>query len=288
MRIVNFSKDGTPTLAVRHGGRLLDLSVAAPGLPGDLRGLLAGGAAAMERVQAAAASAGGDARVDGDAVTWLPPLHNPEKVICLGLNYRDHAIETNNPIPTYPVVFMRFNTTLVGHGQPMVRPKASVQLDYECELAVIIGTKCRHATAGNALAAVAGYACFNDGSVRDYQFKSSQFGMGKNFDATGGFGPEFVSADELPPGAAGLAIKTRLNGETVQNSNTDQHIFDVTQTIVHLSEVMTLNPGDVIIMGTPPGVGAARKPPLWMKGGDTCEIEIEGIGTLSNPIVDEG
>ena len=121
MRIVNFSKNGTPTLAVRHDGRLLDLSVAAPGLPGDLRGLLAGGAAAMERVQAAAASAGDDARVDGNAVTWLPPLHNPEKVICLGLNYRDHAIETNNPIPTYPVVFMRFNTTLVGHGQPMVR-----------------------------------------------------------------------------------------------------------------------------------------------------------------------
>ena len=285
MRIVNFSKNGKPTLAVRQDGRLVDLSVAAPNLPGDLRGLLAAGG--LEAAKAAAAKAGASAAMDEAALTYLPPLHNPEKIVCLGLNYRDHAIETNSPIPTYPVVFMRFNTTLAAHKEAMVRPKASVQLDYECELAVIVGKACRHATAGNALSFVAGYACFNDGSIRDYQFKSSQFGMGKNFDKTGGFGPEFVSADELPAGARGLSIRTRLNGQTVQDSNTNEHIFDVQQSIVHLSEVMTLNPGDVIIMGTPPGVGAARKPPLWMKAGDVCEIEIEGIGTLSNPIADE-
>jgi len=285
MRIVNFSKGGKPTLAVRQGDRLVDLSIAAPDLPGDLPGLLAAGG--LAKAKSAAAAAGANATVAEAGLVYLPPVSAPGKIVCLGLNYRDHAIETNNPIPTYPVVFTRFATTLAGHGQPMLRPKVSVQYDYEAELAVIVGRKTRHASAANALDAVAGYACFNDGSIRDYQFKSSQFGMGKNFDATGGFGPEFVSADELPAGAAGLAIKCRLNGQTVQDSNTSQHIFDVPQTIVVLSEVMTLNPGDVIIMGTPPGVGAARKPPLWMKDGDVCEIEIEGIGVLRNPIADE-
>ncbi|MBM3491414.1 MAG: fumarylacetoacetate hydrolase family protein [Alphaproteobacteria bacterium] len=284
MRIVNFSKDGVPTLAVRSGRRLVDLSVAAPDLPRDLKGLLAGGKRAMSKASAAAEDAGGKASVKEAGISFLPPVHNPSKVICFGLNYRDHALETNNPIPKYPVVFARWSNTLVGHGQPMLRPKESEQLDYEAELAVIIGKTTRRVGKRGALACVAGYSCFNDGSVRDYQRKSGQFTMGKNFDCTGGFGPEFVSADEVPPGADGLAIKCRLNGKVVQNSKTDQHIFKVPDAVSIVSEVLTLEPGDVIIMGTPSGVGAARKPPLWMKHGDTCEIEIEGIGKLVNPV----
>lgn len=287
MRIVNFDKNGTPTLGVRVGRKLVDLSVAAPELPRELKGLLAGGQRALDNALAAAKKAGKDAVVDEKKITYLPPVHNPNKILCLGLNYRDHAKETNNPIPPYPVIFTRETTTLVGHGQPMVRPKASEQLDFEAELAVIVGKSGRHISKARALDHVAGYACFNDGSVRDYQRKSSQFIMGKNFDATGGFGPELVTADEVAKGANGLAITCKLNGKTVQSSKTDQHIFDVPTTIHLLSVAMTLEPGDVIIMGTPSGVGAARKPPLWMKRGDVCNVTIQGIGTLSNPIVNE-
>ena len=287
MRIVNFDKNGTPTLGLRVGRRLVDLSVAAPELPRDLKDLLAGGKRALDSAAAAAKAAGKDANVDEKKITYLPPVHNPNKVICLGLNYRDHALETGNPIPPYPVVFTRAATTLVGHGQPMVRPKASRQLDYEAELAVVIGRTGRHVSKARALDYVAGYSCFNDGSIRDYQMKSSQFIMGKNFDATGGFGPELVTADEVAKGANGLAISCKLNGKTVQSSNTEQHIFDVPTTIQLMSVAITLEPGDVIIMGTPSGVGMARKPQLWMKGGDTCDIIIKGIGTLTNPVVNE-
>ena len=287
MRIVNFDKNGTPTLAVRVGRKLVDLSVAAPELPRELKGLVAGGRRALDNAAAAAKAAGKEATVDEKKIKYLPPVHNPSKVICLGLNYRDHAIETGNKIPPYPVVFTRENTTLVGHGQPMVRPKASKDFDYEAELAVVIGTGGRHISKARALDHVAGYSCFNDGSIRDYQRKSSQFIMGKNFDATGGFGPELVTADELPKGGNGLPISCKLNGKTVQSSNTNQHIFDVPTTIHLLSVAMTLEPGDVLVMGTPSGVGMARKPQLWMKQGDKCEVIIKGIGTLLNPIVNE-
>ncbi len=287
MRIVNFSKNGTPTLAVRRRRKLVDLSVAAPELARDLKGLVAGGARALEYADAAAAKAGADAQVDEKGLVYLPPVHNPNKIICLGLNYRDHAIETGNAIPKYPVVFTRAATTLTGHGRQMLVPKVSKQLDYECELAVIIGKGGRYIRKARALDHVAGYSCFNDGSIRDYQFKSSQFVMGKNFDATGGFGPELVTPDELSAGANGLEITTKLNGKTMQKSSTDQHIFDVPTTIQLMSEVMTLEAGDVIIMGTPHGVGAARTPPVWMKSGDVCEVSIKGIGTLMNRIVKE-
>jgi 2-keto-4-pentenoate hydratase/2-oxohepta-3-ene-1,7-dioic acid hydratase in catechol pathway len=287
MRIVNFDKRGRATLGIRVGRKLVDLSVAAPELPRDLKHLFAGGKRALENAAAAAKAAGKEAMVEEKGLKYLPPVHNPNKIICLGLNYRDHAIETGNKIPPYPVIFTREATTLVGHGQPMLRPKASEQLDYEAELAVVIGRTARHVSKSRALDYVAGYSCFNDGSIRDYQRKSSQFIMGKNFDATGGFGPELVTPDELPEGANGLAISCKLNGKTVQSSNTEQHIFDVPTTIQLLSVAMTLQPGDVIIMGTPSGVGMARKPPLWMKKGDLCEVTIKGIGTLANPIANE-
>jgi len=285
MRIATIDRNGKAIVAVRRGDDYVDLSVAAPQLPQDMKSLLEAGA--LGQAAEAAEAADGAALLPAADAHYLPPIGDPPKILCCGLNYRDHALETGQPIPDYPIIFTRAATTLVGHGQPMVRPKASTEYDYEAELAVIIGQAGRHVSAANALGIVAGYSCFNDGSLRDYQFKSPQWTMGKNFDDTGGFGPEIVSADELPPGGAGLAIRCRLNGETMQDSNTDQHIFDVPTVIATVTEVMTLVPGDVIIMGTPPGVGAARDPQVWMSGGDTCEIEIEGIGTLSNPIVDE-
>ena len=216
----------------------------------------------------------------------LPVVPRPGKIICIGLNYRDHAIEGGNPIPDYPAVFMRGTTSLVAHGAPILRPPVSEKLDYEAELAVVIGRAATRVAAARALDHVAGYACFNDGSVRDYQRKSTQWTMGKNFDRTGGFGPELVTADELPAGARGLRITSRVNGETMQDGNTADMIFDVPTLIEILSAVMTLEPGDVIATGTPAGVGYARKPPLFLKPGDVCEVTIDGIGTLRNPIKD--
>lgn len=285
MRLATIDKNGKPTLAVRRGDSYVDLSVAAPKLPQDMKSLIA--ADALGAAATAAESAGDAALLPAGSVSFLPPITAPNKILCCGLNYRDHAIETGQPIPDYPIIFTRVATTLVGSGQAMVRPQASTQYDYEAELAVVIGKGGRHISKANALKHVFGYACFNDGSLRDYQFKAPQWTMGKNFDASGGFGPEIVTADELPDGASGLKIQCRLNGETLQDSNTDQHIFDVATVISVVSEAITFEPGDVIIMGTPPGVGIARKPQVWMKDGDVCEVEIEGIGTLSNPIVDE-
>jgi 2-keto-4-pentenoate hydratase/2-oxohepta-3-ene-1,7-dioic acid hydratase in catechol pathway len=180
---------------------------------------------------------------------------------------------------------MRTKSSLVAHGQPLVRPICSDKFDYEAELAIVIGKPARNVTEANALSHVFGYSCFNDGSIRDYQRKSTQWTMGKNFDGTGPFGPDIVTADELPAGATGLRVVSRLNGETMQNGNTSDMIFSVARTIAIISEVMTLEPGDVIITGTPAGVGYARKPPVFMRPGDVCEIEVEGIGILRNPVV---
>ena len=225
--------------------------------------------------------------VDMARARYLPVLLSPGKILCLGLNYVDHATESHFDKPEWPVVFARFMSSIVGQREPLVAPLASPQFDYEAELAVIIGKAGRAVSRERALDLVAGYSVFNDGSVRDYQFKSNQWTVGKNFDASGSFGPDFVTADELPAGAEGLRISTRLNGQTVQDANTSDMIFGVAETIALLSEAMTLSPGDVIVMGTPSGVGLARTPPLWMRPGDVCEVEIEGVGLLSNPIVSE-
>ena len=224
------------------------------------------------------------ARVVRSGLRVLLVLANPGKIICIGLNYRDHANEGGNPIPDYPAVFMRVTTSLVAHGQPILRPPVSDKLDFEAELAVVIGRTATRVTAGNALDHGAGYACFNDGTVRDYQRKSTQWTIGKNFDQTGGFGPELVTADELPDGARGLGIACRVNGAVMQDGNTSEMIFDVATLVEILSEVMTLEPGDVIATGTPAGVGYARTPPSFLKPGDVCEVTVAGIGTLSNPI----
>ena len=285
MRIATINHNGKPTLAVRRGDNYVDLSKAAPELPGDMISLLKAGA--LAQADSAAQAAGDDALIPAAGVSYLPPVPNPPKIPCCGLNYRDHAIETNNPIPEYPIIFMRSAASLAAHDTPMILPKAASDYDYEAELAVVIGKAGRHISKADAYDHVAGYSCFNDGSIRSYQFKAPQWTLGKNFDASGGFGPELVTPDELPNGVDDLRIQCRLNGETLQDSSTKQHIFDVPSVIEVLSEVMTLEVGDIIIMGTPPGVGAARTPPVWMKDGDVCEIEIEGIGVLSNAIVAE-
>ena len=287
MRLVAFDDGGVSVLGVVQGEVVVDLRRAAPELPRDLASLIRKGPNALH----AAAAAGGKAKAEATrplaGLRFRPPLENAGKIVCLGLNYVDHAAEGGHARPDYPSFFLRCNTSLVAHGEAILRPKASTQLDDEAELAAIVGRTARPVKTADALAYIAGYSCFNDGSVRDYQRKTTQWTIGKNFDRTGGFGPWFVSSDELPPGAAGLSIQSRLNGKVMQNAVTSDMLFPVAETVALLSECMTLEPGDVLVMGTPAGVGYARKPPVWMKSGDTIEIAIEAVGLLGNPIADE-
>lgn len=287
MRLCTIQIGGKAVVGVKtDNGKIIDLSKQMPRGPKTVVEILAGGKKLQQAVLKACAKPKAGATVSEKSAKYLPPVPNPGKILCIGLNYRKHAEETGNPIPTYPVVFTRFNNTLVPHKGKMLRPSHSKELDWEAELAVIIGKKCRNVPKAKALTVVAGYACFNDGSLRDWQRKSGgQFTLGKNFDATGGFGPDIVTSDELPPGGTPLRIMTRVNGKVMQDSNTDDLIFDVPTLVHELSKVMTLDPGDVIITGTPSGVALARKPPNWLKPGDVCEIEIENIGVLSNPVV---
>jgi 2-keto-4-pentenoate hydratase/2-oxohepta-3-ene-1,7-dioic acid hydratase in catechol pathway len=284
MRLLAFDKSGQPAIGVRRGQEVVDLSVAAPSLPRDVPALLAAGASAMEAVKKAVASPPAAAVLSGERISYHPPVWTPGKIICVGLNYADHAAESGLKKPDYPVLFLRVATTLVGHKQPLLVPRCSDQFDYEAEMVVVIGRKGRNIPAKSCLDYIAGYSVFNEGSIRDYQFKSQTWTSGKNFDGTGGFGPDLVTADEVPPAGKGLRIRTRLNGETLQDATTNDMMFDVPELIETISEVMTLLPGDIIVSGTPSGVGFARKPPIWMKAGDVCEIELEQVGVLSNPI----
>ncbi|MFZ9734815.1 MAG: fumarylacetoacetate hydrolase family protein [Burkholderiaceae bacterium] len=285
MRFLNFlHPDGTTRLGVLKDGGLIDLSV--KGFPTSLDALLKTGPTLMDVLKADWPNLAPNAELEG--LRWLPPILNPSKAIAVGLNYVDHAAESpyKDP-PKYPVLFHRFPSSWVGHGQPIIRPKVSTEFDYEGEIAVIIGKEGRHIAKADALSHVAGYSLFNDGSIRDYQFKSTQWMIGKNFDASASFGPWMVTADELPMGAVGLQLKTRLNGQVVQDANTRDMIFDVATLVSICSEIFALQPGDVIISGTPAGVGFARKPPLFMKHGDTVMVEVPEIGLLSNPVADE-
>jgi 2-keto-4-pentenoate hydratase/2-oxohepta-3-ene-1,7-dioic acid hydratase in catechol pathway len=214
-------------------------------------------------------------------------IDRPGKIVCMGLNYADHAKEGGNARPEYPSFFMRGPSSLASHEAPLIRPQVSDKLDYEAELAFVVGKRARNLNRENALDCIAGYSIFNDGSLRDYQRKTTQWTIGKNFDQTGGFGPWLVTPDELPKGAHGLQIQSRLNGAVMQNANTKDFLWDVAETIVLITECMTLEPGDVVITGTPAGVGYARTPPVFMKPGDICEIEIENIGILRNSIEDQ-
>ncbi len=217
-------------------------------------------------------------------VELLPCIPRPSKIICLGVNYHDHAAEGGNTVADYPTIFFRGPSSLAAHGATIPIPPISSALDYEAELALVIGKTTRNVSEADALDAVFGYACFNDATFRDYQRKTTQWTVGKNFDQTGGFGPYLVTADELPRGCMGLHIESRLNGRVMQSASTTDMVFHIAPTIAMMSACMTLEPGDVIVMGTPAGVGYARKPPVWMVDGDTIEIEIEGIGVLSNKV----
>ena len=284
MRFVRFLDRGVEGLAALVGGVPWGLTSNDPHYPGDLDALVRSGHAALET---AAATLKKGRQIDLGAVKPLPPLRTPEKVICVGLNYRDHTAESGFKQPDYPTLFSRFNSSLIGDKAPIVRPLVSTQLDFEGELVVVIGKGGRHIAHAAALDHVIAYSIFNDASIRDYQFKSPQWTVGKNFDDTGAFGPVLVTADELPPGGKGLKLQTRLNGVVVQEASTTDMVFDVATLIATISEAITLKSGDVIVTGTPSGVGLGRKPPLFMKAGDVVEVEIEGIGVLTNPIVDE-
>lgn len=267
------------------GDRAINLTKQDEAIGSDLGMLVRRAATAGDHVQTLLAKAGDGEVVAG--ITPAMPLQTSGKIICLGLNYVDHAKEGGYDVPDYPALFMRSMTSMIPAGAPVIRPSCSERLDYEAELMLIIGQGGRHIAKADAYKHVFGYTLFNDVSVRDYQRKTHQWTPGKNFDGTGPIGPVVVTPDELPAGAAGLRIQSRLNGEIMQDANTDDMIFPVDQTIAILSEFMTLEPGDMIAMGTPPGVGHARRPPVWMKAGDVVEIEVEGIGVLHNPVVDE-
>ena len=290
MKIVGFEANGGLHLGVVEGEEVVDLQAVDSSIPGDLGEVLRRGNGDLSPLQSAAKRAPTAARRPLRGLKFGLPVARPGKVICLGLNYLEHVKEGSqrDNIPKFPTIFMRGNSSLVAHGQPILRPKVSETLDYEAELIFVIGKRAKHLSLENAYSCIAGYACGNEGSVREFQRKTTQWDMGKNFDRTGGFGPWMVSADELPPGAKGLKIETRLNGKVMQSDNIDNMMFPVAETIAYVTQGITLEPGDIVFTGTPSGVGHARKPnPVWMKAGDTCEIEIERVGVLSNPIEDE-
>jgi 2-keto-4-pentenoate hydratase/2-oxohepta-3-ene-1,7-dioic acid hydratase in catechol pathway len=218
-------------------------------------------------------------------IIWLPVIPNPDKIVCVGLNYEEHRVETGRDKTEQPALFLRVAESQVGHRQPIVRPRESLQLDFEAEIAVIIGKAGRRITRERAWGHIAGYSCYNDGSVREWQRHTSQWTAGKNFARTGGFGPWMVTADEIPPNAV-MTLSCRLNGERMQHATTEQMIFKIPKLIEYISAFTTLLPGDVIVTGTPGGVGARRTPPIWMKPGDKVEVEIDKVGVLENSIAD--
>jgi len=289
MKIVAFEGQGGARLGVVEGDQVVDLQAADGKVPADLGECLRAGNGDLKPLADIAKKAPASARRPLSGLTYRLPIGRPGKIICLGLNYLEHVKEggQRDNIPKFPTIFMRGLTSLVPHGQPIVRPQVTETLDYEAEMILVVGKRAKHLTPANALSCVAGYSCGNEGSVREFQRKTTQWDMGKNFDRTGGFGPWLVSADELPPGGKGLKIETRLNGKVMQSDNTDNMMFPVVEMLVYVTQGMTLEPGDIIFTGTPSGVGFARNPPVWMKNGDVCEIEIERVGVLRNPVVDE-
>jgi acylpyruvate hydrolase len=280
MRIVHFETHGVPGIAADAGSGWNGLTQRESGFPGTLPELIAQGADLLRIGR----SLGQSPAIDLNAVRLLPPVPAPPKILCVGLNYDDHLEESGLKKPAYPEIFARFATSLIPHQEPILRPRESIALDYEAELAVVIGKPGRRISQEQALDHVAGYSLFNDATVRDFQLRTPQWTMGKNFDGTGSFGPWLVTPDAVPPGASGLRIQGRLNGRVMQAARTDQLIFSVPELIAMISVAISLERGDVIITGTPGGVGAARKPPIYMQPGDTFEVEIEGLGVLTNSV----
>jgi len=283
MKILSYRDSQRTGLALERGGAWLDLKAGDAALPDDIALLLALPDWA-QRVDAAAKKA---TPIDIERIEFLPPLRMSQKILCVGLNYIDHVHESPYGKPDYPAYFPRVASSLIGNKAPILKPFLSDDLDFEGELVAVIGKQGRHIPAGDALSYVAGYTVFNEGSLRDYQFKSPQWTMGKNFDNTGACGPWFVTADELPPGAKGLTLETRINGKVEQHASTNDMIFDVATLVSLASQVMTLRPGDMFVTGTPAGVGFGKNPKTYLRAGDLCEVSIEGIGTLTNKVENE-
>jgi 2-keto-4-pentenoate hydratase/2-oxohepta-3-ene-1,7-dioic acid hydratase in catechol pathway len=279
MRLVSFERGGKPGFGVVVEGGIVDASSKLPGKPNGLRAALVAGA--LPELARLARSPPDFALDDVALVPVIPDA--AAKILCVGINYVPHIKEMGRERPAKPVLFTRFQDSLVGHGRALLKPRESEQFDYEGELAVVIGKRARRVTKARALDYVAGYACFNDGSIRDFQRHSAQFTPGKNFHASGSFGPWLVTADEIGDPSK-LTLTTRLNGTVVQHESVGELCFDVPALIEYCSVWSQLEPGDVIVTGTPGGVGAGRAPPLWMRDGDTVEVEISGLGTLRNPV----
>ena len=288
MKLISFRPKGHVSGPDRYGvlrqDGVVDMRECMDHAPDSINDFVALASSRSGLMASIAARVAGASGVSLEQVQLLPCIPRPSKIICLGVNYHDHAAEGGNKIADYPAIFFRGPSSLAAHGAAIPIPPVSSFLDYEAELALVIGRTTRNVSEADALDAVFGYACFNDATFRDYQRKTSQWTVGKNFDQTGGFGPYLVTADELPPGCKGLHIESRLNGRVMQSATTTDMVFHVAPTIAMMSACMTLEPGDVIVMGTPAGVGYARNPPVWMVDGDTIEIDIEGIGVLVNTV----
>ena len=284
MRLITYKKEGTAQIGIRQNDQIVPINNLDGDFPSSISQLLAEDklpllAQKLENYQGE--------RISIEKIDYLPLIPRPGKIVCIGRNYAAHAAEGGAAVPSYPEKFYRGSTYLIAHNAPIIRPTCSRYLDYEGEFAFVVSKKCRHATEENALEFVAGYTLFNDVTIRNYQRFSSQWTIGKNFDGTGALGPELVTADELPNGLAGCTLTTHLNGELMQTGQINDLVFPVKKLIQLLSECMTLEPGDVVVTGTPAGVGYARKPPVYLKSGDIVEIAIEGLGKLVNEVQDE-
>jgi 2-keto-4-pentenoate hydratase/2-oxohepta-3-ene-1,7-dioic acid hydratase in catechol pathway len=286
VRWVTVATDQGPRVCGAFEGKYVDLLAADPNMPTSIRELLATGQEGLARAQSALRR--GSVTHDRAQVRLLPPVPDPRKIICIGLNYRDHAAESGVPAPPEPVLFSKYPTALIGHLEPIILPRVSNEVDYEAELVVVIGRGGRHLSREQAWQHVGGYTAGHDVSARDWQLNkpAKQWMAGKTFDTFAPTGPELVTPDEVP-NPHNLGIRLRLNGQTMQDSNTKQLIFGVDELIAYLSQIMTLEPGDLIFTGTPPGVGMARKPPVWLKPGDVVEVEIDHLGVLRNPVTAE-
>ncbi|OWT54810.1 fumarylacetoacetate hydrolase family protein [Candidimonas nitroreducens] len=282
MKFISFEIDGRASCGIQQGDSVHDLSPAFPGQAYDLKALitrdLLGEAMAYARSH--------EATLRLADIKLLPVIPNPEKIICVGLNYGEHVRETGREVTESPTLFLRVPSSQLAHGAALVRPAESARFDYEGEIAIIIGRGGRRIAASDAWSHIAGYACYNDGSIRDWQMATSQWTAGKNFWRTGAFGPWMTSADEIPPGQV-MTLVTRLNGEEMQRTTTNKMIHNIPQQIAYISTFVPLAPGDVIVTGTPGGVGAKRNPPVFMKHGDVVEIEVDAIGVLRNTVCDE-
>lgn len=283
MRLATLDTSRGPRAAAFIGKFYVDLNEADGSIPASVRQILEGGPQLLKKCQDAAR--GSTAKIDAGKARLLAPILDPPKIVCLGLNYRDHAEESGAPIPKEPILFSKYATSIIGPEQPILLPPVSQEVDYEAELVIVVGKRGKNLKAASAQEHVAGYTVGHDVSARDWQLKKDgkQWMVGKTFDTFAPIGPHIVTADEVSDPHK-LPIRLRLNGQTMQDSNTSQMIFGVGETLAYLSQVFTLEPGDLIFTGTPPGVGFARKPPVFLKSGDVAEVEIEGLGVLRNPV----